>query len=298
MEFKPIELADRPRFEEKLSGREYRLGTYDFNNLYMWRNWDPYLVAELGAALVVRSDYRQPSSYLVPITPDDGELLRATEGLMELCREEGRPFALIEVCEGAKALYERAWPGRFEFTEFPAGANYVYYQKDLATLSGHKYNSKRNHLRQFERACPGWELQPIGPDNVEACRELEWKWFKGHILNGEVEREHNGVLDALEHLEQLDCTGAALLWQDRAVAFTVGGRLNADTAAIHIEKADPDIPGSFQAINCFYVREYCGWATYINRAEDMGDPGLRRAKQSYHPCRMEKKYLLKLRQEP
>lgn len=295
MDFRPIVIEDRPLFERALAGREYRLGTYDFNNLYMWRNWDPYLVGETDGALVIRSDYLQPSFYLVPITADDEALLQATESLIGLCREMGRPFSMAEVCEGAKAIYEKVWPDRFEFKEFPAGANYVYYQQDLATLSGHKYNAKRNHLRQFERACPGWELVKIGPDNLDSCKELEWKWYNGHIHNGEVEREHSGVLDALDHLGQLDCVGAALMWQGRAVAFTVGGPLNSDTVSIHIEKADADIPGSFQAINCFYAREYCGWATYINRAEDMGDPGLKRAKESYHPCRMEKKYMMKLR---
>ena len=296
MEFRPIAIEDRSLFEQKLSGREYRLGTYDFTNLYMWRNWDPYLFSEVEGALVIRSDYIEPPFYLVPITPDDGDLLRATERVIDWCREIGQPFVMGEVCEQARQLYEKTWPGRFEFTEFPAGANYVYYQKDLATLAGHKYNSKRNHVRQFERACPSWELADIDPNNVDACRELEWKWFNGHIHNGEVDREHNGVLDALDHLSDLACSGAALMWQGRAVAFTVGGRLNSNTASIHIEKGDPDIPGSFQAINCFYAREYCGWATYINRAEDMGDPGLRRAKESYHPCRMEKKFMLKLRQ--
>ena len=295
MEFKPITIDDRDLFEEKLSGREYRLGTYDFNNLYMWRNWDPYLAAVLGEALVVRSDYRTPPSYLVPITPSDELLLQTTDRLIDFCRENGQPFAMVEVYEEARALFENTWPGRFQFTEFPPGANYVYRQSDLATLSGHSYNSKRNHVRQFERACPGYELKEIDSDNLDACKKLEWTWFNGHIRSLDVEREHSGVLDALDHLEQLSCTGAALMWQGEAVAFTVGGRLNSDTASIHIEKADPSIPGSFQAINCFYAREYCDWAEFINRAEDMDDPGLRRAKQSYHPCHMEKKYFLKLR---
>ncbi|MBR5430398.1 MAG: DUF2156 domain-containing protein [Firmicutes bacterium] len=295
MDFRPLTIADRALFEERLAGREYRLGTYDFNNLFMWRDWDPYLVCELGNTLIVRSDFRETPAYLVPITPDDGQLLAATEQLIDWCRRHDQPFFMAEVCEGARLLLERTWPERFVFEEFPAGANYVYYQKDLATLTGHKYNSKRNHLRQFERACPGWELALIDKNNVEACRELEWKWFNGHIIRPDVEREHRGVLDALHYLDQLSCTGAVLLWQGRAVAFTVGGRLNSDTVSIHIEKADPDVPGSFQAINCFYAREYCGWATYINRAEDMGDPGLRRAKESYHPCRMEKKFFMKLK---
>ena len=295
MDFRPITLEDRTLFERYLSGREYRLGTYDFTNLYMWRNWDPYLVAETDGALIVRSDYLSPPAYLVPITPDDEQLLASIEELIKLCRKQDLPFTLVEVYEEALALIRQTWPERFEVQEFPAGANYVYRQEDLAHLTGHSYNSKRNHLRQFERACPDWQLIPISKENREACKELEWRWFNGHIRNADVEREHRGVLDALDNLDQLPCTGAALQWAGRVVAFTVGGKLNSRTASIHIEKADPDIPGSFQAINCFYAREYCGWAEFINRAEDMGDPGLRRAKQSYHPCHMEKKYMLKLR---
>lgn len=295
MDFSPITLEDRDVFERFLAGRDYSLGTYDFNNLYMWRNWDPYLYTVLDQALVVRSDYFGPPSVLVPITPRDEILLSSVEKLLHWFKQNHNCFSMCDVSEDARRLLEQTWPGRFLFMEFPPGANYVYRQSDLAQLPGRNFNSKRNHVHHFERNCPGYEFLPITPQLVPACVELQQRWYAAHAKNGEVEFEHAGVLDALYHLDKLSCTGAVLMWQGRAVAFTVGGPLNSTTASIHIEKADPQVQGAFQAINCFFVREYCAWAEFINRAEDMGDPGLRRAKQSYHPCRMEKKYFAKLR---
>lgn len=296
MDFRPVTIDDKAIFNHYLTGREYRLITYCFTNFYLWRNWDPYRWTLAEEALVVKSDYLGLDAVLCPISPDDNRVLAATEALIDWYRQRGVPFLMCEVDQDMLALFEARWPGRFQADEYPPGANYIYEQQDLALLPGKRYNTKRNHIRRFIRDNPDYRFLPLTADLVEGCQAELQTWFARHDhANFEIVQEYQGVADGLAHLEQLDFFGAALLAQGRVAAFALGERLNRDTCCIHIEKADVSIAGSYQAINNFFARDLCRDFRYINRAEDMDDVGLRHAKQSYHPCRLEKKYNLRLK---
>lgn len=296
MEFKPITIADKDLFNHYLAGRRQELITYNFSNFFLWRNWDPYGWAVIEDALCVKSDYIGLDTVIVPISADDSRILRATEALIDWYRSEGREFIMSEVDEAMLAFYEQYWPGRFVAEEYPPGFNYVYYRDDLANLPGKKYSAKRNHFHNFIREYAHHRLLPLTADLAEGCREQLSLWYSRQDPDDlEIQQEIRGVNDALDHIDALDFNGAVLLYQDRVIAFTIGEPLNEDTVAIHIEKADTEVIGAYQAINCLYARNFCAGYRYINRAEDMDDPGQRRAKQSYHPCRMVKKYYLRLR---
>jgi hypothetical protein len=224
-------------------------------------------------------------------------MLKATEALIEWYKERNVPFLMTEVSESMRDLYEQYWPGRFAATEFPPGFNYIYKQQDLAQLSGQDYAAKRNHIHRFLRESPGYSFLPLTAQWLNGCKELEMAWLKTHDEASEaIVQEHSGVMDALNNLPELDCVGACIVVQGRVAAFCLGEPLNEDTFAIHIEKADIGMHGSFQAINQFFARDYCAGYSFINRAEDMGHPGQRKAKLSYHPHHLEKKYFLRLRQ--
>lgn len=296
MHFKQITLAEKELFRQYLAGRRHDLITYNFTNLYLWRNWDPYGWAEIEGALAIKSDYAGWDAVLPPFSPADGPILKATEVLIEWYKERAVPFLMTEVSETVRAFYERYWPGRFSATEFAPGFNYVYYRQDLARLAGQNYASKRNHINRFLRENPDYRLLPLTPEWLTGCKELEISWLKTHSEVSEaILHEHCGVMDALSNWKDLDCTGACIITQGRVAAFCIGDQLNEDTFAIHIEKADTRVHGSFQAINQLFARDYCAGCRFVNRAEDMGHPGQRQAKLSYHPHHLEKKYFLRLR---
>ena len=73
-------------------------------------------------------------------------------------------------------------------------------------------------------------------------------------------------------------------------AFSIGEKLNPDMAVIHIEKANTEYDGSFAIINQAFASNAWSDVTYINREEDMGIAGLRKAKESYNPVKMVRKY--------
>lgn len=295
MVFNEIKLSDKILFNYYLNGRRHDLIAYCFSNFYLWRNWDHYTWAEVKDALVLKSGNNGQDMILVPISPDDQAVLNATETMIEWYKSKNRVFIISEASSTDLAMYEKYWPGRFSAMAYPAGANYIYLQKDLAELKGGKYDAKRNHIHRFMRYYPNHRLLPLTDDLIAECKEQLARWNSCHNMQRfDLEQEYLGIIDALDNLSELDCQGAALLIGDKVVGFTIGEPLNSDTYCIHIEKGNTDIVGIYQAINCFYAREYaCGY-TYINRAEDMGEKGLCRAKSSYCPCRMEKIYYLRL----
>lgn len=295
MEFKPITINDKQMFNHYLAGRRRELITYNFSNFFLWRNWDPYGWAIVEDALCIKSDYIGLDTVIVPIAAEDGNVLRATEALIDWYRAEGREFIMSEVDDTMLTFFQQHWPGRFQAEEYPPGFNYVYHRDDLAYLRGKKYNSKRNHLHRFMKEYPEHQFLPLTANLVDGCREQLALWYsRQDTADPEIIHESQGVLDALEYMDKLDFTGAVLLLQGRVIAFTIGEPLNEDTIAIHIEKADTNILGAYQAINCFYARDYCDGYRYINRAEDMGNLGQRKAKLSYQPSHMVKKYYLRL----
>lgn len=296
MKFKPITLAEKELFRQYLAGRRHDLITYNFTNFYLWRDWDPYGWAEVEGALVIKSDYQDWDAVLPPFAHMDEPILKATQALIEWYKERQASFLMTEVSETMRVFYERHWPGRFIAAEFPAGFNYIYRAEDLAHLTGQHYAAKRNHVHHFMRENPDYRLWPLTEEWLQGCRQLEMEWLKTHDEASEaILHEHSGVMDGLDHLDELDCVGACLVARERVMAFTIGEPLNEDTFAIHIEKGDIGVRGSFQAINQFFTRDYCAGYRFINRAEDMGHPGQRKAKQSYHPHHLEKKYHLRLR---
>ncbi len=296
MEFKDISLQDKELFNHYLQGRRYRLLTYNFTNFYLWRKWDPYRWNIVEGALCIKSDYLHYDDVLCPIAAEDASVLAATEALIAWYKQRGVAFSMIEVDADMLALFEQHWPGRFAAEELPFGNNYIYRQSDLATLSGKHYNAKRNYVHRFTRQYPDYHFVRMDSSIIAGCQELLDKWLSHHdSTRDDILQEYSGVCDGLQNFSQLDWTGAALLVGEKVVAFELGERLNDDTMGIHIEKADIEYVGAYQAINNFFVRDYAQEFTYINRAEDMGDEGLRKAKLSYHPCHMEKKYRLRLK---
>ena len=121
-----------------------------------------------------------------------------------------------------------------------------------------------------------------------------------HTLNkklnytpGEAAEENHKVQEVLEHLDQYGLVGGVLRADGAIVGFTLGEVLR-DTLYIHIEKADRDYPGAYQMLCRQFCAAYAGGLAYVNREEDMGDLGLRKAKRDLHPVTQLKKYTVEV----
>jgi len=172
-------------------------------------------------------------------------------------------------------------------------SDYVYLVEDLMELKGRRYHRKRNHIKQF-RDKYSYRYIPLIPERVPQCLQLEEEWcdLRHCEASPGLYNESVAVKEAFTHFEDLGVKGGAILIDEKVEAFTLGEPLNSETVVIHIEKANPAYDGLYPAINqAFLEQEWSGY-TYVNREQDLGEEGLRKAKESYFPHHMVNKYAI------
>jgi hypothetical protein len=169
--------------------------------------------------------------------------------------------------------------------------DYVYRVRDLIELRGNRYHRKRNHIEQL-RSRHDFAYRPLTAELVTACQELQDRWCdeKHCDLVATLRAEARAVKEVLESCDALGVTGGCIEIEGRVEAFTLGELLNPETVVIHIEKANAAFHGLYQVINQQFLEQEWTDVTYVNREQDLGIPGLRRAKESYHPYHMVEKF--------
>ena len=189
-----------------------------------------------------------------------------------------------------RAALEAALPGRFRFFEDRDDADYIYSVESFATLSGKKLHGKRNFCNRFETA-HDWRYEALSPAGFDDCRSLLQSWDAEK--NGGNAEENEAIERMFQYWDGLGMTGGILYADGRPAAFTAGERLGSDTIDVHFEKAPDDLPGAYPMIAREFARHLqkdFPEILYLNREEDMGIPGLRKAKEEWYPMFMIDKF--------
>ena len=243
--------------------------------------------------LFIKLDFSGYPEYFWPPIPRRGSQYDY-ESLVRLVFEylEGKgvkPY-IRNIWEPFREIIEKACPW-LEITPTDISWDYVYKREKLAELKGKKLHGKRNHINKFIEEHPDFVYKKLDSSMYGECIAVydEWKEEKG-LSEKEFANERRSVVLALENMDKLNLTGGAILLDGKIKAFTIGERLTENMQLIHIEKADAEINGLFPMINKMYVLNECKDVEYINREEDMGIEGMRKAKRSYFPDYMVKKY--------
>ena len=202
-------------------------------------------------------------------------------------------YGIIE--EEKFEIMEKIYPGKYKIEYARDYYDYVYLRENLVNLSGRKYHGKKNHINKFKKNYAKWSYEPITKNNIDECVEMVSVWC---IENGcaEVESKLNEiqvVMNAFKYFEELDLTGGLLRAGNRIVAITMGEELNKDTFVVHFEKAFSNVQGAYPMINQQFVLNELKEYKYVNREEDLGIEGLRKAKESYNPEFYVKKGIVK-----
>jgi len=221
--------------------------------------------------------------YMAPTEQID--LKHAIELLETDAKKNGRELCMLGVTPEAKIRLEEAMPGSFIYLSDRDYFDYIYLREDLATLRGKKYQAKRNHVNNFVKTYP-YKYIEITPELVPECLQLESKWFKANS-GGDDEQELNderrSMIYALNHCEELGLRGGAICVNHQIVAFSFGAPITYNTFGVHVEKADVNYEGSYAIINKEFAAHLPEQYIYVNREEDLGIEGLRKAKLSYQP---------------
>lgn len=295
IQFKRPELEDRDLIHSYFAKYPSRSCERTFANSYLWSRHYKVVFAIVKNTLVFKSE-NEGLAFTYPTgAPED--VKQAIEFLKEYSEEKGAPLQLYHVTESQFAQLEEWYPDRFEIEYHRDVADYVYESEKLATLSGKKLHAKRNHINKFKSTFEDWKYEPLTPENAEECFQMALKWRE---QNGcEEDEEKNAemcvTLNSLRLQKELELTGGILRVNGEVIAFTIGEPISEDTFVVHIEKAFADIQGAYPMINQQFVEHECMSYKYINREEDTGAEGLRKAKLSYRPAFLVEKGIVKER---
>ena len=289
IDFKKIEISDKGWIEELLRYSDFRGAEYCFTNLFIWDEVYHSKISRFKDFILFTSGSGDTARYLFPA--GKGDLKEVVELLENDAKERNVNFVLIGLSPETKEKLEATFPGKYNFKEERNSFDYIYESEKLVSLAGKKLQSKRNHLARFKEL-PGWQYEDITEQNIHECVTYSNEWCK---LNGCGENlslmlECCAVNKALANYFELGLKGGLLRLDGKVVAYTVGEQLNSDTVIVHIEKAETEIRGSYPMINREFAERLSEGFTYINREDDAGDEGLRKAKNSYYPVFMQEKY--------
>lgn len=258
---------------------------YSFANLFMWGRQQVALVA---GSVCVFSHWSGRSVYLYP---EGGDTRAALQALMDDAQERGIPLRMHGLNQQEVKQLEEFFPGQFRFKPARDAFDYVYDIGRLADLKGKKLQQKRNHINRFLEAYPDWVHEPITPELLPECRQMVEDWYCHHEQlygPGDFDLEQHAIARCFDNYVAIGMDGLVVRAEPggKIIALTMGNRTAADTFDVNFEKAYGDIQGAYPLVNrtfARYLQEKYPELRYLNREDDMGLPGLRKAKESYHP---------------
>lgn len=285
LEFRQVKLEDKELIDSYIKKQNSKSCSISFANIYLWEPHYKVTFTIVENMLVFRSSGEKPN-FSFPIGGDD--VKKAMDSMMEYCKEMNLEFKMYGVTQEQFQVIEELYPGEFQVEYNRDEANYVYETEKLINLSGKKYHGKKNHINKFKRLYPDWQYEDITDENLEECIEMAYGWRKENDCDtNELKKVEFCVsLNALKKLKELELIGGLIRAEGKVVAITVGEPLTKDTFVIHIEKAYADVDGAYPMINREFLAHHATDYMYVNREEDTGAEGLRKAKLSYKPVFM------------
>lgn len=292
LSFRNVELTDREWITQRLQQSNFKSCDYSFVNNYIWGTANHIRFADVNGFYCLISGEGGAAGYTYPA--GSGDIKPVIEALMADAAQRGAPFRLRGISEENVKLMQTLFPDQFEYSANRDDSDYIYSVERLTSLAGKKLHSKRNHIARFADN-PDWVYEDITAQNISECWDMNQAWCKLYscIEDESLNHEACAVKRAFKHFFELGLKGGMLRVGGKVVAYTMGEPLSTDTYVMHIEKAFPEVQGAYPMINKQFLLYNCQDFTYVNREEDLGDDGLRKAKTSYYPDILLEKYTAK-----
>ena len=282
IQFKSLSLDDREWFTHRVLEDDRQACEYTFANNYLWSDIYGVEMAREQGCLILR--FQNDDNYCYTIPVGAGERKGALDALLEMEHGKGRDLVLNTLIRQDLEWLDANYSGQYTVGTNRDDYDYVYSTQKLSTLSGRRLHGKRNHIARFKDG-NNWHYREMMPADAGECLRLLdiWKESEAEKWNEEMENELHINRIALRNLADLVLDGGMLYKGQKLVAFAIGEPLNSNTYVVHIEKALASIQGAYPMINQQFVLHNCQDYEYVNREEDTGEEGLRKAKLSYYP---------------
>jgi len=301
MDFRLLKPEDVPKLKGFFARQAYPLSPYSLSTAAMWNQCILDTVfAVRGDAVILAEVSREDPAKRHLLLPVGGPLPAPTQ-LKEMAAREGyAEFWHVPGSYAAAATFQEI-EKLFLVEEQPEYEDYIYRSADLAQLPGRAYGKKRNLIRQFERAYVGpgrVEVAELSAANAGLCLQCLEDWRRERASEGLsdiLECERQAIACAVANFELLELKGLIVSVEGNAQGFGIASRLKDDTGVLNFEKASDKVKGLYQFLDRECARRLFPGREFINKESDMGDPGLARAKSSYHPVLRAKSYKLRIR---
>ncbi len=259
--------------------------------MYVWKERYGFRLFQTSDSSFVYSE--ADDTFMVPVP------FLTREALGKMKRISQQPV-LVRVTEKHKEYIEQNFCGLFDFEEDHGSYDYIYDIEKMSTLSGKKLAKKRNHVNGFISTYDDWHVEQLSFDNLLKCRDFLKLWYADRLENSgshgreSLLAEKNSLFNVLENLDGIMADGLVLFVGKKVAALTIGQRISSHTYDVVFEKADECVKGAYNMINrefARYIMEKYPDVKYLNRENDLDIEGLRRAKNSYRPAFLLKKYI-------
>lgn len=263
-----------------------------FANIYLLRNKYSTKISRYKDFIIRKySGKGARCGYTFPL--GKGDVTKALAEIEKDAKECGERLQFAFVTEEQKEVLENTMPARFCYSSDAGDSDYIYLRSELASLSGKAFHKKKNHFSKFVRTYPDYKYYEIGACNIYDAQKVADAWYYEHLQDEDASQlaECKAIKEALENFEELGLIGGIIYVNDSPCAMTIASKINENTVDVHFEKAVGDyaLNGGYAAINKLFSEKLDG-VTWLNREEDIGIEGLRKAKLSYRPKIMLKKY--------
>ena len=263
-----------------------------FANIYLLRNKYSTKISRYKDFIIRKySGKGARCGYTFPL--GKGDVAKALAEIEKDAKECGERLQFAFVTEEQKEVLENAMPARFCYSSDAGDSDYIYLRSELASLSGKAFHKKKNHFSKFVRTYPDYKYYEIGACNIYDAQEVADAWYYEHLQDEDASQlaEYKAIKEALDNFEELGLIGGIIYVNDSPCAMTIASKINENTVDVHFEKAVGEyaLNGGYAAINKLFSEKLDG-VTWLNREEDIGIEGLRKAKLSYRPKIMLKKY--------
>lgn len=285
MQFFDIDINTKETIKSFFNAQRVEASDMLFGNLYIWHFSRTIRYAITHDCLVVLTKFPNESYPFIFYPLGSGDRKGAIATMQEYFLDNQMPFSLRSLESYQSAELAQFFPNAFEITPNRDRFDYIYNVNELIALVGRTLHKKKNHLNRFFNLYPDFAYERVDSSNAMEVLEAYSAWFElGEKTDG-LKNEMLGIKATLQNFNALDMKGGIIRIDGKIAAFSLGEQINADSVVIHIEKGNTFYAGIYQAINQQFLKNEWAHLRFVNREEDLGIEGLRKAKMSYKPAR-------------